>query len=79
MANINELDLDTLPNDAARIEAIRAHAHQLGAAMAISARFCPPGTYWADMIAPGHATIAHGATPLAAARAALQQFTNPTT
>lgn len=79
MATINQLDLDTLTNDAARIEAIRDHAHTLGATMAISARFCPPGTYWADMIAPGHATIAHADTPLAAARAALQQSTNPAT
>jgi hypothetical protein len=70
----HNLNLDALPNDAARIHAIRHHAHTLGA-IAISNHFCPPNTYWADMIAPGRATLAHAATPLAAALAALNQFT----
>ena len=74
MANL-DIDLDALPNDAARIEAIRHHAHTLGATMAISHYFCPPNTYWADIIKPGHATLAYGATPVAAALAALDQFT----
>jgi hypothetical protein len=68
------LNLDALPNDTSRIEAIRHYAHGLGAIMAVSGYFGPPNTYWADMIAPGQATLAQGATPLAAALAALEQF-----
>jgi hypothetical protein len=70
-----DADLAALPNDVERVEAIRAYATKTGAIMAVSNRFGPPGIYWADIIAPGRAVVAHGATPLAAAHAALGQFT----
>jgi hypothetical protein len=70
-----EAELAALPNDAERIEAIRAYATKSGAIMAVSHRFCPPGIYWADIIAPGRSVVARGATPIAAALAALHQFT----
>jgi hypothetical protein len=70
-----DAELAALPNDAERVEAIRAYTTKSGAIMAVSHRFCPPGHYWADIIAPGTAVVARGATPLAAALAALRQFT----
>jgi hypothetical protein len=70
-----DAELAALPNDAERVQAIRAYAAKTGAIMAVSHRFCPPGLYWADMIAPGRAVVAHGASPLAAALAALHRFT----
>jgi hypothetical protein len=70
-----DAELANLPSDAERIEAIRAHAHHHGAIIGISHRFSLPGHYWADMIAPGHATIATARTPFAAAHKALTQFT----
>jgi hypothetical protein len=69
------LKLDTLPHDAAKVEAICHYAHAVGAAMAVSGYFCPPGTYWADMIAPGRVSLGRGTTPLAAALDALTRFT----
>jgi hypothetical protein len=77
MATFN-VDLAALPDDDAQLEAIRHHAHTLGAIMAVSHYFCPAGTYWADIIAPGHATLAQGPTPLAAALTALDQFAEAT-
>jgi hypothetical protein len=70
-----DVDLDGLSDDAARLEAIRDHAQTLGATMAISHHFCPPATYWADIIAPGRASVGRGATPLGAALTALVEFT----
>jgi hypothetical protein len=70
-----DAELANLPSDADRLKAIRAHAHRHGAIIGISHHFCAPGTYWADMIAPGHAAIVRGPTPLAAAHRALTQFT----
>jgi hypothetical protein len=57
-----------------KLEALRAYARERGAIMAVSGHFCPPGTYWADVIAPGYAAVATGPTPLHAARAAISQF-----
>jgi hypothetical protein len=62
------------PNDAKQVETIRAYANSRGAIMAISGYFCPKGTYWADVIRPGYATLATATTPLQAATAALRQF-----
>jgi hypothetical protein len=60
--------------DATEIEGLRAYALCNGAIMAVSGYFCPPGTYWADIIQPDYGTVATGRTPLDAARAAIRQF-----
>jgi hypothetical protein len=63
------------PDDVQKqLEALRSYAHSRGAIMAISGHFCPTDTYWADIILPGYAILAHGPTPLHAALAAVAQF-----
>jgi hypothetical protein len=61
-------------NDLKQIEALRAYAHSRGAIMAISGHFCPTGTYWADIIRPGYATLATAPSALQAATAAIAQY-----
>jgi hypothetical protein len=57
-----------------QIRALKAYAESRGATLAISSRFCPAGTHWADIIKPGYGTTATGRTPLQAASAAISQF-----
>jgi hypothetical protein len=61
-------------SQADEVEALRAYAYEHGAIMAVSGHFCPEGTYWADLIRPGYATLATAASPVEAAMAAIAQF-----
>jgi hypothetical protein len=52
-------------------------AHARGAAMVLTSYFCAPGSYWADVIAPGYA-FARGGSPYEAAANAFQRFLQAT-
>jgi hypothetical protein len=57
-----------------RVEALVGEAHADGAAMVVSSYFCAPGSYWADVIAPGYANVARGDSPYETAASGFQRF-----
>jgi hypothetical protein len=65
---------DAAHAEATHINALRAQLLARGGIMGISHRFCPAGSYWADIVLPGYDTYATAATPLAAANAAVANF-----
>jgi hypothetical protein len=65
----------TVADQDGRVAALVEAAHAVGAAMVVSGYFCMPGTYWADVIAPGRVTVARGGTAYEAAKVAFDRFT----